>query len=194
MKRIIIMCIICIVCFTGCGKIKGKDVVKEFRQKYEKSNGYQLKGKFDVTNNDEVYEYDLSVDMQKDGYYKVTFVNTANQFQQIILKNDEGVFLLTPSLNKSFKFQSDWPYNNSQIYLLDALMRDMEEDNNLQFKNQKSSYMIQTKVSYPNNHKLKYQQIFLNKNYQLKKVNVYDENDVVCMTLEVDSIDYSPKY
>ena len=194
MKKIIMMCILCMLCVTGCGKIKGKDVVKEFRQKYDKSSGYQLKGQFDVTNHDEVYHYELSVDMKKDGYYKVTFVNTANQFQQVILKNEEGVFLLTPSLNKSFKFQSEWPYQNSQIYLLDALIRDIENDSQLQFENQKTAYKIQTKVSYPNNHKLKYQQIFLDKQYQLKKIDVYDENDVVCMTLVVDSLKYSPKF
>ena len=27
---------------------------------------------------------------------------------QIILRNEEGVFVLTPALNKSFRFQSDW--------------------------------------------------------------------------------------
>ena len=32
--------------------------------------------------------------------------------EQIILKNDEGVYVLSPNLNKSFKFQSKRPYNN----------------------------------------------------------------------------------
>ena len=29
--------------------------------------------------------------------------------------------MVTPSLNKSFKFQSDWPYNNSQVYLINSI-------------------------------------------------------------------------
>lgn len=194
MKKIIIVLIISLLCITGCGKISGKDVIHDFHQKYDKSSGYQLRGKFEVTNHDEVYQYELSVDMKKDGYYKVTFFNTSNQFQQIILKNDEGVFLLTPSLNKSFKFQSEWPYNHSQVYLLDALLRDIDKDSNYTFKNQKTSYMIQTKVDYPNNHKLSYQKILFDKNYHLKKVVVFDENDSVCMTLMIDSLDYSPKF
>ena len=36
------------------------------------------------------------------------------------------VRVLTPSLNKSFKFQSDWPYNNSQVYLLQTLLSDIQ--------------------------------------------------------------------
>ena len=58
MKRIIIMSIICMLCFTGCGKMKEKDIINQFRQNYDKSNGYQLKGQFEVTNHDEVYSHD----------------------------------------------------------------------------------------------------------------------------------------
>ena len=193
MKRIIFI-FITILLLTGCGTIQEKDVIREFKKKYEQSNGYQLKGQLEVTNLDEVYQYDISVDMKKDGYYKVTFVNTANDFQQILLKNDEGVFLLTPSLNKSFKFQSDWPYENSQIYLLDALIRDIEEDSKPIFKVKDNSYIIETKVDYPNNHKLHSQKIVFDKKYIPKKITVYDENDVVCMEFTIQSITYSPKY
>ena len=49
--------------------------------------------------------------------FRVGLTNKTNNHEQIILKNDDGVYVITPSLNKSFKFQSDWPYNNSQIYL-----------------------------------------------------------------------------
>ena len=37
------------------------------------------------------------------------------------------VRVLTPTLNKSFKFQSDWPYNNSQVYLLQTLLSDIQK-------------------------------------------------------------------
>ena len=46
----------------------------------------------------------------------------------VLHDDDDGVYVLTPSLNKSFKFQSDWPYENSQIYLLNALIKDIEKD------------------------------------------------------------------
>ena len=47
---------------------------------------------------------------------------------QIILRNEEGVFVLTPALNKSFRFQSDWPQNSSQAYLYESLVRDILQD------------------------------------------------------------------
>ncbi len=46
----------------------------------------------------------------------------------MILKNDDGVYVLTPALNKSFKFQSEWPENSSQAYLFESLVKDITED------------------------------------------------------------------
>jgi len=42
---------------------------------------------------------------KKKDMYKVSLTNKANNHEQIILKNNDGVYVLTPSLNKSFKFQ-----------------------------------------------------------------------------------------
>ena len=56
--------------------------------------------------------------------------------------------VLTPSLNKSFKFQSDWPYNNSQIYLLQPIMTDISNDKERVFEKTEDGYVITSKVNY----------------------------------------------
>jgi len=195
MKKILCILLLLVpLLLSGCGKLKDTDVIKEIKKKYEKSSGYQLKGELEITNNDEVYSYDVLVDYMKDSFYKVSFVNQANDFQQIILKNNDGVFLLTPSLNKSFKFQNNWPYSNSQIYLLDALIQDIDDDEELSFERKDDSFVLHTKVDYPNNRKLVKQTIIFDSDYNLKSVTVYDRNDVVCMSFIVSNIQYSPKY
>ena len=35
---------------------------------------------------------------------------------------------MTPSINKSFKFQSEWPTNSSQSYILEAILKDISND------------------------------------------------------------------
>ena len=194
MKRILLMMCICLILLTGCGKLSDKEIVKEIHNFYDKRKGYQLEGELEVTNHDEVYQYDVIVNYMKDDYYKVSLTNVSNQFQQIILKNDDGVFLLTPSLNKSFKFQSDWPYNNSQVYLMHSLLKDIENDSNYVFSRKDSQYIIQTKVNYPNNSSLKTQKLIFDQNYHLKKVTVYDKDDVVCMNFVIKDINLSPKF
>ena len=107
------------------GIADNKSVVKNIKKILDKGNGYYLAGELSIFNNDDNYNYKVDVYYKKDDYYKVILTNKFNDHTQIILKNDDGVYVLTPALNKSFKFQSDWPNDNSQIYLLDALLRDI---------------------------------------------------------------------
>ena len=130
---------------------------------------------------------------KKNGFYKVVLTNKSNDFSQVIIKNSDGVFLVTPSLNKSFKFNSDWPYNNSQIYLLDTLIKDINNDNNRTFDYRDGKYIFNTKVNYSSNSKLVKQKIVFDKNCSLKQVVVYDNDDNICMKLTVDKVDLSPK-
>ena len=125
MKKLYLLLGIMLLLVCGCGKYSEKDVVKDLENKIKKADSYKLTGELQVLNNDDVYNYDIEVSHKKDNYYKVSLTNKANDHTQVILKNDDGVYILTPSLNKSFKFQSDWPYSNSQIYLLSALVDDI---------------------------------------------------------------------
>lgn len=104
------------------------------------------------------------------------------------------VRVVTPALNKSFKFQSDWPYSNSQIYLLESLVQDIKDDDDRIFKETKDGYSFMTAVNYPNNRNLVKQKINLSKKLKLKKVQVYNSDSVICMTMEYKKIDYSPTF
>ena len=194
MKKISILLILLCCLLSGCGKNDQKSIINNFNKKLQKSKGYFLKGKLVVHNNDDVYNYAVEVIYKKDNYYKVTLTNIANNHTQVILKNDDGVYVLTPAFNKSFKFQSDWPYDNSQIYLLDALMKDIKNDDELKFLKKNKQYILETKVNYPNNSKLSKQKIVLDKNNDLKKVVVYDKDGIDCMTMIFDKIKYSTKF
>lgn len=70
---------------------------------------------------------------------------------------------MTPALNKSFKFQSDWPYNNSQVYLLQSVLNDIKNDDKRQFKSKNGNFIFNTEVNYPNNRKLVSQEIVISK-------------------------------
>lgn len=193
MKKIILL-FLCILLLTGCGKYSDKDIVKDLDKKINKSSGYILDGKLEILNNDEVYNYNINVSYKKENFYKVILTNQANEHTQVILKNEDGVFILTPSLNKSFKFQSDWPYANSQVYLLGAIYNDINNDNEREFKKTELGYEFITKVNYPNNSELVKQKIILNNKLNFKMIKVYDKDDLIRMKMEFSKIDYSPKF
>ena len=194
MKKLYLLLGILLLLVCGCGKYSEKDVVKDLENKIKKADSYKLTGELQVLNNDDVYNYDIEVSHKKDNYYKVSLTNKANDHTQVILKNDDGVYILTPSLNKSFKFQSDWPYSNSQIYLLSALVDDINNTQELGFEEQDKGYNLTTDVNYPNNKKLVKQTIELDKNLNISKVKVLDKDGVIWMSMKFNDIDYSPTF
>ena len=104
------------------------------------------------------------------------------------------VIVLTPSLNKSFKFQSDFPYNNSQIYLLQSIISDLENDDKRTFSKEDKSYIFTSSVNYPNNRDLVSQKVTFNEDLKLEEALVLDSDDVPNMTLKVKDIDFSPSF
>lgn len=192
MKKVILF-IFCLCLFTtGCFGIGGKDVLKSIEDKYKNPKAYKLDGDLQITNNDDTYNYDVSVIYQKKDKFKVSLKNKANNHEQIILKNNDGVYVLTPSLNKSFKFQSDWPYNNSQIYLLQSIVDDIINDKERSLVEKDDGYVYTTAVNYPNNRRLVKQEVFFNKDLVLQQVSVLDEADIPLMKMMFNNIDMNP--
>lgn len=99
------------------------------------------------------------------------------------------VYVITPSLNKSFKFQSDWPYNNSQVYLLSSLLDDINNDEERVFETKDNEYVFTTRVNYPNSPKLEKQKIYFNANNLPTRVEVLDKDGNVEIKMVFNKID-----
>jgi len=190
-KYLIILFMFLFLC--GCGKANN-NVVEKFKNKIEKTNSYTLKGTMSIMSNEDTFTYDVIASKSKDDYYKISLVNKTNDHEQIILKNADGVYVVTPDLNKSFKFQSDWPKNGSQSYLLDILVDDVNNDKELHLDKEGDKQFIQCKVNYPNNSNLYSQKIYLDNDYGVEKVEVLDQDGKIKISLDVKSIDYKPKF
>lgn len=98
--------------------------------------------------------------------------------------------VVTPSLNKSFKFQSEWPDNSSQAYILNSLLKDLENDKELKLEKTDDNYILNSKVNYPNNSDLEYQKLYFDKKINLEKVEVYNNEDNILISVIVDEVDY----
>ncbi|MDD2490146.1 MAG: hypothetical protein PHY26_02715 [Bacilli bacterium] len=190
MKKLIFWgLIITLLLLTGCGKYDDKDIVKDLTKKIENSKGYYIEGKMEIINNEDIYKYDVKVSYQEPELFRVSLRNKANEHEQIIIKNEEGVYVLTPSLNKSFKFQSEWPYNNSQVYLLQALLKDLKNDNQKIFEETENYYVFTTKVNYPNNRRLTKQIMYIDKDLNFKEIHVLDDQNNIEIKMIIDKMD-----
>ena len=196
MKKKLLFCMIIAGCFflTGCFKKDEKDVVKELTKKIEGTKGYHLTGDLEIVNNEETYRYSVDVSSTKNEQFRVSLKNKTNNHEQIILKNSEGVYVLTPSLNKSFKFQSEWPYNNSQSYLLQTLLQDIKNDSERVYQETDNGYEFTTKVTYSSNKELVKQIIKLDKDLNIEEVNVINESGGTQIKMVFTNIDMKANF
>ena len=170
-----------------------KSVIKKYKNNLEKASFYTMTGQMDIVSNEEMYNYEVSVLYLKPDYYKVSLINKQSNHEQIILKNKNGTFVVTPSLNKSFKFQSDWPYNSSQAYIMSSILKDLEDDDNVLYEEKDKKYILTSAVNYPNNVNLLSQRIIFNDNFLPEKVSVYDKDGNESITLKISKIDFEKK-
>lgn len=193
-KLLFLIMIIGVFVISGCGKNSESDVIKDLTKKINDSKAYYVDGTLEIVNNEDVYTYNVNVSYKEKDNYKVSLVNTVNNHEQIILRNSDGVYVVTPRINKSFKFQSDWPYNNSQVYLLGPLLDDITNDANRTFEKVDDGSKIIVAANYPNNSKLVKQEILLDKSNNIKKVTVFDNNGTAQITMKFNKIDLNSKF
>ncbi len=168
--------------------------ISKYKKLLNDNSMYKLTGDMEIVSNDEVYDYTVTVDYMEGDYYKATLENRDSDHKQIILKNENGVFVVTPQLNKSFKFQSEWPYNSSQSYILSSLLKDLENDSNVVFEQKDEKYILSSTVNYPNNSSLVSQKITFNSEMIPEKVEVYNKEGIANITFKVSKIDFKPKF
>lgn len=193
-KKILFILLVGVFLLSGCGKTSESSIIKDLEKKINNSKSYYIEGTLEIVNNEDLYTYDVKVSYAKGDNYKVNLTNKVNNHEQVILRNSDGVYVVTPRINKSFKFQSDWPYNNSQVYLLKPLLDDILSDENRTFTKDGDNYKIVVAANYPNNEKLVKQEILLDKDANIKKVTVMDTNGTAQITMNFDKIDLSSKF
>lgn len=193
-KKILFILLVGVFLLSGCGKTSESSIIKDLEKKINNSKSYYIEGTLEIVNNEDLYTYDVKVSYAKGDNYKVNLTNKVNNHEQVILRNSDWVYVVTPRINKSFKFQSDWPYNNSQVYLLKPLLDDILSDENRTFTKDGDNYKIVVAANYPNNEKLVKQEILLDKEANIKKVTVMDTNGTAQITMNFDKIDLSSKF
>lgn len=192
MKKMILF-LSCAFLLFGCDKYDANDIITEMDKKIKNSKNYQMNAVLEIYRNEEKFVYDVISTYKEKEFYKVELINKENNHKQIILKNLESVYVLTPSLNKSFKFQSEWPYNNSQIYLIQPIMLDLKNDENRKYEKFDKGYIITSDVNYTSEKDFKKQKVYFDLENNIQKVEVTDSKDNIKMKLDVINLQYNIK-
>jgi outer membrane lipoprotein-sorting protein len=184
-----------ILALSACGSKTQEDVVKDLDKKLEDVKGYKAEAKMTLQMGTDPQTYEIEVWHKDPDFYRVNLKNAQKEQSQMILRNNDGVFVLTPALNKSFRFQSDWPQNSSQAYLYESLVKDIMEDKEAKFSATKEHYVFETKTRYQNNQMLPVQEIKLKKSdLSPVSVKVMDPDKNALVTVEFSNVKFNASF
>ncbi|KZM57413.1 sporulation protein [Aeribacillus pallidus] len=193
--KLVIVCLLFVGLISACGVKSKEDVSSALNKKIEELKGYKVNAKMTIKTAEEPHVYEVEIWHKKPHYYRVLLKNDDRDQSQIILRNDDGVFVLTPALNKSFRFQSNWPQNSSQAYLYESLVQDILKDKEAKFEVGEKNYVFETKTNYQNNQMLPYQKIaFHKKNLTPSYVKVMDVDRNALVSVEFSNFESNPKF
>jgi outer membrane lipoprotein-sorting protein len=187
--------ILVIFSLAACGSKSQEDVVKELNGKLGDLTSYKVNAKMTLKMGTDLQVYNVEIWHKDPTFYRVNLKNTQKDQSQMILRNNQGVFVLTPALNKSFRFQSEWPQNSSQAYLYESLIKDIVADKEAKFTKTKDYYVFETKTRYQNNSMLPFQEIKLNKSdLSPVVVKVMDPDRNALVTVEFSKVKFNASF
>jgi outer membrane lipoprotein-sorting protein len=184
-----------VLTLAACGEKSKEDVIGALDEKVKDMSGYKVNATMTLKAGTTAQKYNVEVWYNKPTYYRVALSNSKKNQSQMILRNNEGVFVLTPALNKSYRFQSDWPMNSSQVYLFESLVKDITKDKNAKFKKLDKSYVFETKTNYNNNDSLPSQVISFNKRTLApESVKIKDVEGKVLVSVVFNTMKFDAKF
>lgn len=157
-------------------------------------NSYLLEGVMEVAEGEDTKSYDVSVKYLKQDdqdYFRVAMKDSGMDQEQEIIRNAEGVFVVTPTLNQIFKFQGNWPSNSLKPYLLQS-MREIAADESAQIEQTEEGYQISAGVNYPNNRNFTQQEMVFSDDLKIRSVQIFDDDHVLQMKMLFSKVDYEP--
>ena len=157
-------------------------------------NSYLLEGVMEVAEGEDTKSYDVSVKYLKQDdqdYFRVAMKDSGMDQEQEIIRNAEGVFVVTPTLNQIFKFQGNWPSNSLKPYLLQS-MREIAADESAQIEQTEEGYQISAGVTYPNNRNFTQQEMVFSDDLKIKSMQIFEDDHVLQMKMLFSKVDYEP--
>lgn len=186
MKKILLLILPVLVLF-GCSS----KAMESFGNLVEKSESYIATGVLESFFENGKKENSFSVYYKKPGNLKIVF--SENDNKQVVLKNNEGVYILIPAVNKNFKIDSSWPDNASYPYLLDSIKKDLEKTE-VNKTETDTSIIYETKSKMFNDSVETKEEVIIDKKTNLPlEVKVYDKNDELYLRVTFTEILINPE-
>ena len=176
---------------VGVWMMKRSNFEKKWDQQMQNMQSYILEGKMELKKGQEYQKYEIEVYYQKDGdCYKVVLNDPTLKQSQSIVRNEDGVFVMTPQLNQIFHFQGSWPNNTKKPYLIQTMNEILQE---AKIQQQKNKMIAEGEIHDPSHPQYKYQKMIFDQEARVEEIMIYNENKEIEVKMIFERCDWNPK-
>lgn len=179
----VVVVLVGVFCFFKFKSNSLEDTLKEASA----YTSYEMVCNMEMLENDELKSYQVTstfASIEEKDFYKVELYDKSLNQAQVIVRNEDGVFVLTPSLNQAFQFKSEWPNNSPKPYIYQSLLSFVNDNKPEKVKD---GYLVNGDMTYENDDRVKTQEIKFDKDLNLVYVNVYDGDGTEVIKVTVTS-------
>lgn len=188
-----LLLLILLLVLAACGEASQEKVLKKLDKAWSGADGYEIEATMELNTGTEPKTYKIEVWHTEPEFYKVE-VNDENDVAQLILRNEEGVFVVTPSTNKSYKFQSEWPHKNSQAYMLEGLLQQIKSDSKAEMKEEEKTYVFTVGLQDDKSGLPSARIVIDKKSLKPKQVVLLDESEKEQVSISFKKTEYESKH
>ena len=191
-KKALISIVILLLIGFGIYKIffNGETIKDKIENISGSLNSYKLEANMELTNGEEKRNFNVVVLYSKDegsDLFRVSLVDTSINQEQILLRNKEGVYVLTPSLNKAHKFNSSWPLNSAKPYIYQSLLEVFDGD--YKIEKLEEGFIVTSEITYKNSPLYTKQEIMFSSDLKPVWVNLYNDKDEVVVRINFTNVE-----
>ena len=155
---------------------------------------YHMEGNMEIGEGEEIRKFYVSVDF-KDGEtdnFRISLTDKDINQEQILLRNDKGVYVLTPVLNQVYTFKGDYPLNSNKPYLYHSFMKALDGDYEL--SKMQDGYLISYDVTYDNEPTWVNQEVNFSKELKPVWTYIYNKEHSIVAKVLFTKVDFAPTY
>lgn len=197
-KRILIILVVVGLLAFGAIKLiqnKSNNIEKTANETLEKLDSYYMEATMDFYKGEETRSYDLKVSYKKSDncdMFRVSMYDKAIEQEQIIIKNSDGVYVLTPALNQVYKFKGEWPLNGHKPYLYQSMIETINDNSDI--SKLEDGYLIVSTPEFKNMPSWARQEMKMTKDYKPIWVHIYDNNNDVAVKIGFNKVEFNPQF
>lgn len=196
-KKILIgIVVVAVIALAGWRLFFSKDnVSKNIAERRENLTAYHMEATMDIQSSEDNRSYFVTTDyasFDNNDHFRVSLLDKNINQEQIILRNDKGVFVLTPMLNQVYQFKGDWPLNSPKPYLYHSMLSAF--DGSHEIKKMDDGYLVNFKPNYENAPTWTKEDMKFSTDLKPLWINIYDDASNVVVKIVFSEVDFEPKY